>query len=385
MENTIKEVTLLKQQIDDLSYDIYVDSYPMSVGELISTYESGDIDLKAEYQRVYKWSDNQKTKFIESLLLGLPVPPIFLYQDGDALWEVVDGIQRLSTIFEFVGVLKDDNGNYKDELVLTDAPKLTYLESLKFSNFTRDLQRVFRKSKLDLIIISKKSKKEIKLEVFRRLNGFGTTLNRQELRNALSLLINPDMFKFIENNSNASYFLECFNFCDNKTKNFEDNEEIKNKKHYEYFIRFMTLYEKDTLEKFKIKQHSKIDDLFDDVVEECAKKYNACFMDMQLTFTKVFKLLSKSLGDKSFTKYNWKKDRFENKKLESAFEMIVSGLCDYYEYYENHPDELLNKIKLLHSEGSLYKKALKTNPKAIDRMRRMRNAGSLYFNPNEQN
>lgn len=372
------QVELLKNQIDDLSYDIYVDSYPMSLGELVSLYKDGDINLKAEYQRVFKWSNEQRTRFIESLLLGLPIPPIFLYQDENALWEVVDGIQRLSTVFEFFGKLKDSDDKTLPELQLTVAPKLTYLENLSFSDFSDELKRTFKKCKLDLIIISKKSKRDIKLEVFRRLNGFGTTLNRQELRNALSLLLKPELFKFIDTMSNNKDFLNCLPLKKN---------ELKDKKNYEYFIRFLTLYECNTLLSFKLDKKSKrtLDDLFDTVVENIANDKNFNIYTVQVIFVKTFELLFSVIGKDVFKKYNHSDKKHKGIISESIFEMLIPGISKNLDYYKNHTTELIQKIKNVSLESSPYTKALSTNPKAIERMKKLLTISLEYFEPDEQN
>lgn len=361
---------LLRKQIDELGYDIYVDSYPMSLGELNSLYKDGDINLKADYQRVFKWSDIQKTRLIESFLLGLPIPPIFLYQDENALWEVVDGIQRLSTVFEFFGNLKKPDGEYEEELTLVSAPKLTYLEGLKYSDFSDELKRSFKKCKLDLIIISKKSKKDIKLEVFRRLNGFGTTLNKQELRNALTLLLNPSLFEFIEKMTENKTFLKCFPFNKN---------EIKDKKQYEYFVRYLTLYENKTLASYKIDKSSTIDDLFDKVIENIANGKSFNLYDVEINFIKTFELLYSTIGEDVFKKYSHDNNRFQGRISESIFEMIIPGVSRNVEYYMNNPKMLEEKIKNISLKDSLYTKALSTNPKAIDRMKRLYKASLEYF------
>ncbi|WP_195251037.1 DUF262 domain-containing protein [Romboutsia sp. 1001713B170207_170306_H8] len=380
MSDIETQIKLLQKQIDESGYDIYVDSYPMSISELISLYNDGDINLKAEYQRVFKWTDEQKTKFIESILLGLPIPPIFLYQDEHALWEVVDGIQRLSTIFEFVGNLKNEDGKNSDAFVLTSAPKLTYLENLKYEDFTKELQRSFKKCKLDLIIISKKSKKDIKLEVFRRLNGFGTKLNSQELRNALALLLNPELFNFIDNMSNNEVFLKCLPF---KNIGTAKCKEISDKKHYEFFIRYLTLYEKDTLIKFNSNNDGKLDDLFDQVVENIANDSTFNRYDVQINFIKTFELLYSTIGEDVFKKYNIKTNKFSGKISESIFEVIVPGVSKNLEYYSHNKVLLADKIKSLYSDNSPYKSATATNPKAIDRMKRLLNLSLEYFEPNE--
>ena len=370
------QVELLKKQIDDLSYDIYVDAYPISIGELVSMYKDFDINLKAEYQRVFKWTTQQRTKFIESILLELPIPPIFLYQDENALWEVVDGIQRLSTIFEFFGHLRDENDEVVSPLRLTSAPKLTYLEGLYYEDFTSELKRTLKKSKLDLIIISKKSKKDIKLEVFRRLNGFGTKLNRQELRNALSLLLKPELFKFIESMSNNGTFLSCLPL------NSDDKD---NKKHYEYFIRFLTVYEKNTLLEFAQNSRSAglLDDLFDKVVENISNDSNFNAYTIQVNFIKTFELLHSVIGKDVFKKYDHSSKKHKGRISESIFEMIIPGVYKYHDYYISNTNELVEKIQNITLSDSLYSLILSPNPRAIDRMKQLVTTSEEYFKPNE--
>ena len=103
----------LIDQIDKKRKEIRTDGYPLSIGEWISMYEGKELDIHPEFQRFYRWSDSQKSSLIESILLGIPLPQIFVSQRKDGVWDVVDGLQRLSTIFQFVGILKDE----KDKLV----------------------------------------------------------------------------------------------------------------------------------------------------------------------------------------------------------------------------------------------------------------------------
>lgn len=96
----------LQEEIDKTRKEIRTDSYSMSIGEWISLYENNEIDIHPDFQRFFRWSEHQKSTFIESILLGIPVPPIFVSQRDDGIWDVIDGLQRLSTIYEFVGILK---------------------------------------------------------------------------------------------------------------------------------------------------------------------------------------------------------------------------------------------------------------------------------------
>gem|GEM_PF-5335673 len=259
---------------------------------------------------------------------------------------------------------------------MTSAPKLTCLEGLYYDDFPNDLKRTFKKSKLDLIIISKKSKKDIKLEVFRRLNGFGTTLNRQELRNALSLLLKPELFKFIENMSNNNTFLRCLPL---------KPTDIANKKHYEYFIRFLTVYEKNTL--FDFAQNSRsaglLDDLFDKVVENISNDNSFNSYSIQVNFIKTFELLYSAIGKDVFKKYDHFSRKHKGRISESIFEMIIPGVYKYHDYYLNNQDELIKKIQDMTLSDSLYSQTLSPNPRAIDRMRQLVTISEEYFVPNE--
>lgn len=96
----------LEDFLDSARQTVKTDSYPMSIGELANMYENNEIILRPEYQRYFRWTTDQKSKLIESILIGLPLPSIFVAQDENGNWEVVDGMQRLSTIFDFMGVMK---------------------------------------------------------------------------------------------------------------------------------------------------------------------------------------------------------------------------------------------------------------------------------------
>ena len=89
----------LQKEIDLMRAEIRTDGYAMSIGEWISLYEKNEIDIHPEFQRFFRWTLEQKSRFVESILLGIPVPSIFVYQREDGIWDIVDGLQRLSTIY----------------------------------------------------------------------------------------------------------------------------------------------------------------------------------------------------------------------------------------------------------------------------------------------
>jgi hypothetical protein len=157
-------VTALEKQIERRRKEIFSDRLSMSIGELAGLYEKKEVDLHPKFQRILRWSDDQKSKLIESILLRIPVPPLFVAQDDKGRWDVVDGVQRLGTIFEFLGILKDEDGALKKPLVLRGTTLLPGLAGKAFEHrlepengLVTALQLEFRRSRLDLQIILKES------------------------------------------------------------------------------------------------------------------------------------------------------------------------------------------------------------------------------------
>jgi hypothetical protein len=192
----------LEAVLDKARQNVKTDSYPMSLGELASMYENGEIVLRPEYQRYFRWEPEQKSKLIESILIGLPLPSIFLAQDEKGNWEVVDGMQRLSTIFDFMDILKKETTSseyYKSFKKLTD--ELFYLseyEGKKWSDLTRRIQLDFKRTKVQLTILLRETDLEAKFELFQRLNSGGTQISGQELRNAIMAGSKPSLLKWFE-------------------------------------------------------------------------------------------------------------------------------------------------------------------------------------------
>ena len=164
----------LKEEIVDKRKEIIVDSYPMSIGEMMNLYRDGELDVHPEFQRFYRWDEEQKSKLIESILLGIPIPPIFVSQKVNGKWDVIDGQQRLSTILQFLQVLKKENGEKYDPLVLQATKFLPALEGVRWDNndlFPEDQKITFKREKLNFTIIKETGDKDTsKYEMFQRLN-----------------------------------------------------------------------------------------------------------------------------------------------------------------------------------------------------------------------
>ena len=150
--------------------------------------ESGEaINLRPEYQRRLRWGNLQKSRLIESLLLNIPVPPVFFYETDAARYEVMDGQQRLSAI----------HGFFSGDFSLTGLRVLSPLNGLRYTKCPPKVKRTLDRASISAIVLLMESKSQssangpaalndIRRLVFDRLNTGGRRLNAQEIRNALN-------------------------------------------------------------------------------------------------------------------------------------------------------------------------------------------------------
>ncbi len=93
----------IKDELEIARQNIKTDGYSMSIGELINLYRDNDLKLDPAFQRLFRWDDEQKTKLIESILIGIPIPEVYVAQKSEGTRHVVDGVQRHSTILQLTG------------------------------------------------------------------------------------------------------------------------------------------------------------------------------------------------------------------------------------------------------------------------------------------
>lgn len=191
-------------QNEKISFENYTETgYKFNENEINKKYEDGELRIITEqgryplqnireilsknikfdpdYQRRRVWSDNQKSRLIESFIMNVPIPPVFLYEVEFSKYEVMDGLQRLSTLYEF----------YSDGFKLTGLSVWSELNGLTYSELPEQIQRGIDRRYISTFVVLKETAKTeeeelmLKTYVFERLNTGGTKLTDQETRNAL--------------------------------------------------------------------------------------------------------------------------------------------------------------------------------------------------------
>ena len=321
LKDKITESTDLQQAIEKRRAEIRTDGYSMSIGEWISLYENRELDIHPEFQRFFRWSPAQKSRLIESILLGIPVPQVFVAQRPDGVWDVVDGLQRLSTIYQFVGILKDELGNQIEPLVLESTKYLPSLANKKWddaqdklNSFTQAQRLFIKRAKIEVSIILKESDEASKYELFQRLNTGGSPLSDQEVRNCILVMLNRDMYEWIRALSKYDAFKECVALTDRAIEEQYDLELV---------LRFLVFRQ---LDEAQMKNIGDLGEFLTERMIDLANSASLRLSEEEKAFKQTFEILQASTGEDSFRRYDLNKQKFMGGFLVSAYEIVTLGV-----------------------------------------------------------
>ena len=187
------------------------------IGRPIDQNFNSLLDIHPAFQRVFRWGVQQKSRLIESLLLGIPLPSLYVATNDRGVWEVIDGVQRLSTIFEFMGELRGPSPD--DDAILVDKPALVLeatkhlpsLDGVMFNTMDHALRLEFKRTRMDIKVLAREQQgsNSGKFDLFERLNTYGSPLSPQELRNCILVSLNPRMFTWLKELAEDKHFRNC--------------------------------------------------------------------------------------------------------------------------------------------------------------------------------
>lgn len=199
-EETLDNISSDNDEIYPLS-SIRIEKGRMSLYEVKRQYEERkQLVLDPEFQREYVWTQKQKSELIESILMGIPIPIVYLFQTRDARIQVVDGRQRIGAVIDFM------NNKFK----LAELKIIKDIKGKRFADLKPIQQRKIEDYQIDTYLIQPPTPERVKFDIFDRVNRGGTRLNNQEMRNALyqgqstkllKELSELDSFKKATNNS----------------------------------------------------------------------------------------------------------------------------------------------------------------------------------------
>ncbi|MFH0925554.1 MAG: DUF262 domain-containing protein, partial [bacterium] len=335
----------LLDQVQNHRNHIKHEQLTFSLSELVNMYmaEPKEIEIRPDFQRLFRWTRTQQSSFIESIVLEMPIPPLFFFEKDDGTWDLLDGLQRLSTIIKFIGTGKDvpkeyqvEDGNenewhYKNEnnieepLQLLAGEYLTALSGLTFVRLPTQLQLNIKRSRLTIYILKRETKEMYKYEVFKRLNRGGIKLEEQEIRNCSVRLIDDKFPKYLQVISKNDDFVNALGL---------KQERILNAYIEELALRYLTM--KNNLINFK---HD-VDDLMTSYMELVAgKKMEFDFEGEEKLFGRVWKCISQSITDGDAFKMKTEDRKNIGPFAPALFEMISIGIASNIDKVEKMESE----------------------------------------------
>lgn len=165
---------------------VYTDQGDPEIDSLYRKWKDGDLIVQPDFQRGFVWDIPRASRLIESILLDIPLPVIYLSQEQDGREYVIDGQQRLTSFFSFIdGKLPDPELPFGKDFKLSKLNVFTELNGKFYKDISREFQKKIRYYKIRTITFRKESEEDLKFEVFERLNTGAISLNDQELRNCI--------------------------------------------------------------------------------------------------------------------------------------------------------------------------------------------------------
>jgi Protein of unknown function DUF262 len=351
-----EQLNRIETEVEKQRKELSSDRMDISFGEIINLYKNKEIIIRPEYQRLFRWTAEQKTAFIESIILSIPIPPIFVAEDKNGIWELIDGLQRISTFISFFGdleksvsempiakldeVLEDEEDIDIETVItignkwcLTDPKLIKSLDNFNIDTLPNNLKINLKRSVCRVEILRGESSTTMKYELFKRLNSGGSKLTPQEIRNAIFRGVNPMLNEILIELSQESKFKRLTNLSRAKLSELYDQELI---------LRFFAFLNNsnninDNTENF-------LNKFMEDTVND--KKFN--FTYYKNLFLETLELVDTIDDDKIFRNPR-------NLFVPAYFEGILIGVAQNIEIYKTNPNLLVSKIMELKSSTEFKK------------------------------
>ena len=296
------DIEVSASQISEKKQDIKYDTRDYVIGYLVNCFNEGEFYIPDDYQRNFIWDDKRKCRFIESILMGLPIPFMIFADTEDGRIEIVDGAQRTQTIAQFV----------QNELVLDGLKILNKSNGFTFSELDSSIQRRFLNTNVRVVYLEEGTTEKIRQEIFNRINTGGEHLKPAEVRRGSLTGI---FYSFLEEECAQNIV---FNRLAPRTKQTEARFEG-----VELITRFFAYYDNydNNFETYSGNVTEYIDKYVEAMNEECTS--NSMEIDAhRKVFETMLSYSEKVLGDRGF-----KKSKNSKSTPRARFEALAVGIA----------------------------------------------------------
>lgn len=326
----------LEEEIAARVGEVRTDSFDMSFGEIANLHINHELVIQPEYQRLFRWTMQQRSHLVESILLELPVPQIFVIENQDGVFELIDGLQRVSTILHFI----EPQSIGLPPLKLEGCTLIHGLNDLTFNDLPLSLRLRLKRSPIRTVVIKKQSQGFLRYEMFKRLNTGGANLEPQEIRNCSARMLGEDGISFyslLVDLSKQEDFSSCAEYLPQADKDKKATEEL--------VLRFFAV--KNFLDGFKGSVRDWLDNYMEGVL---LKELPFEMASEREAFVKTMTFAKQKLGDTAFLRYRGETP--VGSLPPAYFEAIAIGIYNTYEQIKNKDQVSLRAAitKLVQSE-----------------------------------
>lgn len=315
-----------------------VRSLDMSFNELADMYRTGELHITPSYQRTFRWSAAKQSQFVESMILEMPVPPIYAVEIREGKWELIDGLQRLSTYLHLRSELTIEDPNDlgtklfeagEDKLTLENCDIVPELNGYHFEDLTTSLQYRIRRSTLRLELVRQESNPHFAFHMFKRLNTGGEPLSNQEARNCSIRLLGTKFTDFIHD------CIACvpFNVC------IEDvTDEFRSRMgDGELVLRFFAF--KNNLDEYVHDIDPFLTNFMERVTDD---RIPFDFRHEKAVFERTFAVLSKTLAEK--TGRRWTRNAFQGGFSVNHYEAFAIGVSRTIDQFDDEDSDVIARL-----------------------------------------
>lgn len=282
----------LIESVDGAINRVRTRSVDISFNELFDMYKTKELIINPEFQRLFRWPLGKRSQFIESMILELPIPPIYVIEMENGLYELIDGLQRISSYLHFRG-LNPERPETSEPLVLQDCDVIPELNGSTYEDLPQALQIKLKRHFIRMEVLRKESDKRLRYHMFKRLNTGGEILSPQEVRNCTIRLLDNTFNDFIKDLSKNSDFTNCMT---------QLTDEKREQMYMEEFVlRFFAL--KNNLGGY-VKD---VSDFLTEYMESVSDPERGGTFDYtaeKKSFEDTFRVLNGALGEETFSGFN---------------------------------------------------------------------------------
>lgn len=273
--------------IDKRVGEVRTESIDMSIGELVALHASRELIIQPDFQRLFRWSDAQRSRLVESVLIQLPIPSVFVIENEDGRLELVDGLQRISSLIQFINHEAID----LPILFLEGCDLVPELNGTTFEDLPLTLKLRLKRSAIRTVIIKRQSSQFLRYEMFKRLNTGGSKLSDQDIRNVNARMLGgSNFYSFINRCANYPAFRTTIDLLSQTAIDARVDEEL--------VLRFFStrLHQNE----FKGSISDWLDKFMEDVLLEKLPFDQTVEWNI---FTSTFEVLAEKFGAYAFVKY----------------------------------------------------------------------------------